>query len=75
MHSGVQGVYKWGVDNYPQHGVALFTFILYSVSMQKKMTVQEAGRLGALVTNKKLTSEMRRRAAKKGWRNRRKFNG
>jgi len=33
-----------------------------------KMTVQEAGRLGALVTNKILTTEMRSRAAKKMWR-------
>ena len=32
------------------------------------MDTKEAGRLGAIKTNKILTSESRRKAAKKGWR-------
>lgn len=36
------------------------------------MTLSEAGRLGAIKTNKLLTAEKRKRAAKKGWRNRKK---
>lgn len=31
------------------------------------MDTREAGRMGALKTNKILTSEMRKKAAKKGW--------
>lgn len=34
------------------------------------MDTKIAGRMGALVTNKKLTTEGRRKAAKKGWRKR-----
>lgn len=36
------------------------------------MDTREAGRLGALITNKILTTEGRRKAAKKGWRNKKK---
>jgi len=36
------------------------------------MDVSEAGRRGALATNKLLTKESRSKAAKKGWRNRKK---
>lgn len=36
------------------------------------MDTRTAGRMGALITNKILTTETRRKAAKKGWRNRRK---
>lgn len=36
------------------------------------MTVAEAGRIGVVITNSKLTRESRIAAAKKGWRNRRK---
>ena len=36
------------------------------------MDVSEAGRRGALATNKLLTKEGRSRAAKKGWKNRKK---
>lgn len=36
------------------------------------MDTRKAGRLGALKTNSILTTEVRRRAAKKGWRNRKK---
>lgn len=36
------------------------------------MNVSEAGRLGALKTNKILTREMRQKAARKGWKNRKK---
>ena len=35
------------------------------------MDVSEAGRRGALATNKLLTKETRSKAAKKGWKNRR----
>lgn len=34
----------------------------------KPLTLAEAGRLGAAVTNKMLTSAKRRKAARKGWR-------
>ena len=34
------------------------------------MDTREAGRRGALITNKKLTTEGRRKAARKGWKNR-----
>ena len=36
------------------------------------MDTKKAGRMGALITNQKLTKEGRSKAAKKGWRNRRK---
>jgi hypothetical protein len=36
------------------------------------MTLAEAGRKGAAITNKKLTTESRRKAAKKGWARRKK---
>lgn len=36
------------------------------------MDTSEAGKLGALATNKLLTKEGRSKAAKKGWRNRKK---
>lgn len=36
------------------------------------MDTKEAGRRGALITNKKLTKEGRSKAAKKGWRNKKK---
>lgn len=36
------------------------------------MDVSEMGRRGALATNKLLTKEMRSKAAKKGWKNRKK---
>lgn len=36
------------------------------------MTTSEAGKLGALTTNKILTTEQRRKAAKKAWRTKRK---
>jgi hypothetical protein len=36
--------------------------------MQKPVTLSEAGKIGAVITNKMLTTEGRRRAAKKGWR-------
>ena len=31
------------------------------------MDTREAGRMGAIITNQKLTTEGRRKAAKKGW--------
>lgn len=34
------------------------------------MDTRKAGRMGALITNQILTTEMRQKAAKKGWRNR-----
>lgn len=34
------------------------------------MDTKKAGAMGALITNKKLTTETRRKAAKKGWRRR-----
>jgi hypothetical protein len=37
------------------------------------MDTKEAGRMGALITNSKLTTEGRRKAAKKGWRNKKKL--
>lgn len=36
------------------------------------MDTREAGRKGALITNTKLTTEIRRKAARKGWRLRKK---
>ena len=36
------------------------------------MTASEMGKRGAAITNKILTTEGRRKAAKKGWKNRRK---
>lgn len=36
------------------------------------MDTRKAGRMGALITNSKLTKEIRSKAAKKGWRNRKK---
>lgn len=34
------------------------------------MDTREAGRMGALITNTKLTTEGRQKAARKGWRKR-----
>lgn len=41
--------------------------MLYFTYM-KDITAKEAGRMGAEITNKKLTKEIRSKAAKKGWR-------
>ena len=41
------------------------------MTTKKKMTVSEAGRLGALKVNAFITSDTRRKAAHKGWKTRR----
>ena len=58
---------KYGaVDKYR---VALFS--IYSI-LDSHMDTREAGRRGALITNTKLTTEGRRKAAKKVWKLRKK---
>jgi len=52
----------------PLHGVALFS-VYATIS---PMDTRKAGRLGAIATNKILTPEIRSKAARKGWRNRKK---
>lgn len=54
-----------------KHAVVHTLYMVYSIPMSKgAMTVSEMGRLGAEATNKIYTTEKRKKAAKKGWRNR-----
>ena len=54
------------MDNLPKHAVALFNKVGYCYLYM--IDASEMGKRGAAATNKILTTEKRRKAAKKGWR-------
>lgn len=66
MRGGVQAHKCTPVDK-----VRRCAFLAYMLQFSH-MDVKEAGRLGAAITNKKLTTEGRKKAAAKGWKLRKK---